>query len=144
MVSSGEWTKIRVLVIDDSDAARAAVNAVLAPAGYEVHQLPSAIGATRTILRNAIDAVILDISMPGLSGDRLIELLRSNPRFNDLVIIVVSGDPENLKRISDTMAVDGTVPKSQIQSRLEMTLARALSSAKRRTQPDLKGVRPQR
>src|SRR5690242_9871422 len=106
MVSSGEWTKIRVLVIDDSDAARAAVNAVLAPAGYEVHQLPSAIGATRTILRNGIDAVILDISMPGLSGDRLIELLRSNPRFNDLVIVVVSGDPENLKRISETLAVD--------------------------------------
>jgi CheY-like chemotaxis protein len=139
MVSSGEWTKIRVLVIDDSDAARAAVNAVLAPAGYEVHQLPSAIGATRTILRNGIDAVILDISMPGLSGDRLIELLRSNPRFNDLVIIVVSGDPENLKRISDTLPVDGVVPKSQIQSRLELTLARALSSAKRRTLSDLKG-----
>jgi CheY-like chemotaxis protein len=136
MVTEG-WTRIRVLVIDDSDAARAAINEVLAPAGYEVMQLPSAIGATRTILRNAVDAVIIDISMPGLSGDRLVELLRSNPRCSELVIIVVSGDADQLQRISEELSVDGIVPKSHIGSRLEMTLARALSSAKRRTQPEI-------
>lgn len=139
VIGSGEWTKVRILVIDDSDAARAAVNAVLAPAGYEVYQLPSAIGATRTILREHIDAVILDVTMPGLSGDRLIELLRSNPRFNELVIIVISGDPGHLKRISDTLDVDGVVAKSQLKSRLELTLARALASSKRRSPAEAGG-----
>lgn len=132
-MANSHWTRVRVLVIDDSEAARAAINGLLAPAGYEVHQLPSAIGATRIILRSAIEAVIIDVSMPGLSGDRLVELLRSNPRFNDLVIILVSGDPEHLKRISEKLEVDGAIAKSQIGARLELTLARALASVKRRS-----------
>src|SRR5262245_15144695 len=82
----------RVLVIDDSVSARTAAKDVLVHAGFEVYALPSAIGATRLILRNRIEAVVVDLSMPGLSGDRLVALIRQNPRLRELIVVIVSGE----------------------------------------------------
>ena len=80
----------RVLVIDDFEVARIQLRRLLEAAGFYVVEQPSAIGATRTILVEKIEAVVVDVTMPGLSGDRLVELLRRNPRLQGLVIVIVS------------------------------------------------------
>lgn len=120
-------TSSRILVIDDSAVARASIVEVLREAGYTTFELASAIGATRTIMRNKIVGVIADISMPGLSGDKLVGVLRKNPRFADLVLILVSGrEDAELKQIFQEQAVDGVLSKRDIQSRLVSTLVTAL------------------
>ena len=126
----GGKTLTSVLIIDDSPAARAAIAATLRLTGYNVFELSSAIGATRTILRNNIAAVIVDLGMPGLSGDKLVGLLRSNARLSQLVIIVVSGQSnEELERIGKECSVDAVLPKRDIGSRLLYILESALRSS---------------
>ena len=44
---------------------------LLMDAGMRVHTLPSPIGATRAILANKVDVVVIDVMMPGMRGDRL-------------------------------------------------------------------------
>lgn len=120
-------TSLRILVIDDSAVARASIVEVLQDAGYMTFELASAIGATRTIMKNRVVGVVADISMPGLSGDKLVGVLRKNPRFADLAIILVSGREEGeLKKIFEEQAVDGVLSKRDIQSRLVAMLAAAL------------------
>jgi CheY-like chemotaxis protein len=125
---------VRVLVIDDSETARAAIRGTLRGAGYEVLELPSAIGATRTILRNHIDAVIIDLTMPGLSGDMLMRMLRNNARLQGLVIVVVSGvAAASLESIRAEGGADAVLAKTDVQTELARVLDRlmGMSAAQR-------------
>lgn len=119
---------VRVLVIDDSETARAAMAETLIEAGYRVLELPSAIGATRVILRNDVQVVIVDVTMPGLSGDMLVRVLRNNPRLKDLVIVVVSGmATENLERIRTEVGADAVLAKTEIETGLALLVLRLLA-----------------
>ena len=103
-----------VLVIDDSQVARAKMSQLLVDAGFRVHALPSPIGATRAILANNVNVVVVDVMMPGMRGDRLAALFRSNPRFRNLGVILVSGAAESeLRRLCAEVQADGTLAKSK-------------------------------
>jgi CheY-like chemotaxis protein len=116
-----------VLVIDDSPAAREKMMDVLNAAGFETLELPSAIGATRLLMRRKIHAVVADISMPGLSGDKMVGVLRKNARLQDLAIILVSSTHvEELERIGRETQVDATLNKRDIDVQLVNVVQRAL------------------
>jgi CheY-like chemotaxis protein len=118
----------RVLVIDDAEVSRLGMAEVLAMAGCQVLQLASAIGATRMILQNKVQAAIIDVAMPGLSGDKLITLLRNNPRLRDLAIIVVSArSQEELEAIRVATGADAALDKAVIATELWPTLERLLA-----------------
>ncbi|HKP59205.1 MAG TPA: response regulator [Polyangiales bacterium] len=119
---------VKVLVIDDSETARAAMADTLIEAGYRVLELPSAIGATRMILRNDVQVVIVDVTMPGLSGDMLVRVLRSNSRLKELVIVVVSGmATESLERIRAEVGADAVLAKTAIETDLALVVMRLLA-----------------
>lgn len=122
---STESTRRKVLVIDDSDTARHALRDLLLLADYDVLLLPSAIGATRLILQQRVEAVIVDLSMPGLSGDRLIEVLRKNPRLHKLVIVLVSGESEaELQQVRHKVDVQAVMSKTSVKYELVPMLER--------------------
>jgi CheY-like chemotaxis protein len=129
-MSFESWARrpLRVLVIDDSDLARAHLLRIVADAGMEGFEQASGIGATRTILRNEIEVVVVDISMPGLSGDRLISLLRENKRFGRLAIVVVSAKPaEELEALERELQVEAVLSKERAENELA-ALLRSLHS----------------
>ncbi len=116
-----------VLVIDDSATARTAMVSLLSNAGFETLELPTAIGATRLLMRNRVHAVVADITMPGLSGDKLVGVLRRSPRLKDLAVVIVSGTHvDELERIALEGEVDATLPKREIEQRLVMVVRRVL------------------
>lgn len=105
-----------VLVIDDSEIARASMMAVLADAGMKVVELASPIGATRAILHNNVSVVVVDVLMPGMRGDRLALLFRGNPRFKKLGVVLVSGESEaELDRLVAETGADAAVSKSNLR-----------------------------
>lgn len=129
-------TSPRILIIDDSDIARSSMRAVLRSAGMEVFEQPSAIGATRAIQRHGIDAVLVDVTMPGMRGDRLVALLRNNPRLEGLAIVLVSGKTEEeLERLAAESGADAVVSKCNVDKELVGVLLKLLggSAPKRAT-----------
>ncbi len=125
--------KRNVLIIDDSAAARASIARQLQTVGYKVFELSSAIGATRSILRNDVSAVIVDLSMPGLSGDKLVGVLRDNRRLDGLLIIVISGtEVAELDRIQKEGKVDAVMSKHHAAEGL-VQLLEALYIARERS-----------
>lgn len=104
-----------VLVVDDSDIARHAIVSVLADAGMRALELASPIGATRMILNHKVEAVVIDVLMPGMRGDRLASLFRGNPRFKSLAVILVSGERGvDLERMAHEAGADAAVSKTQL------------------------------
>jgi len=117
---------MRVLVIDDDDIARELVASTLEQLGYQVFELPSAIGATRMIFQRAIEAVVIDVMLPDMNGDKLARLLRENRHGARLAIVLISSRPvEELQRLATAADADAVVPKTDIRTRLGLALKAA-------------------
>jgi CheY-like chemotaxis protein len=119
----------RILVIDDDEIVREGMCELLRGRGCEVFDAGSPIGVTKLIVQHHIDVIVLDIMMPDISGDKLARLLRSNPKLQQLAIVLVSsGKQEDLARLAVDVAADSVVSKSDIHTEL----ARAALAAHRR------------
>lgn len=118
-----------ILVIDDFEVARIQLRHLLEAAGFHVVDQPSAIGATRTILAHKVQAVVVDLTMPGLSGDKLVGLLRKNPRLRGLVIVIVSAkSDQELYELSRSTDANAVLSKSNLDELVPM-LTRHLGQA---------------
>ncbi len=118
----------RVLVIDDDEIALEATRSLLVAAGYEVHCLASPIGATQVIMSRQIQAVVVDLNMPVMQGDRFISLLRSWDKIRDIPTVLISGAPAaTLQAVTETLPGVAAVSKDMMHRVLPETLNRLLS-----------------
>lgn len=118
--------KLRVLVVDDDDVVREFLSSLLSEAGHIVQSLPSAIGVTRAIVQYQIDVVAIDVMMPSLPGDKLAALLRQNPRFKRLGVVLISSRPiEQLKQLAHEVAADAVVAKGDARTDFVAAVVRA-------------------
>lgn len=79
-----------ILVVEDDPAVRGLIGDVLEEAGYEV--LPAADGLEGLVkleLRHPA-LVILDLRMPNVEGDRVIQEIQEDVRLSGVPIVVVS------------------------------------------------------
>lgn len=110
---------LRVLVIDDDDVARDVIVDVLEQDGHQVTSLPSPIGATKHIVDQNVDVVVLDLMMPSMRGDKLATLLARNPKLKHLGVVLVTGAKlDDLSALADAMGSVAIVSKGGIQSDL--------------------------
>lgn len=102
----------KVLVIDDSEIARAELVRVLGDAGMDVVSIPSPIGATRAIVEYGVVVVVIDVVMPSIRGERLAALLRANTRFKSLGVVLVTGERgHEIERLALEADADAIVSK---------------------------------
>lgn len=81
-----------VLVVDDSISVRKALEFSLKPHGLTVHSAPSAEEALSRLAEGlAVDLMIADIVMPGMSGLELCAELRDRPALGTLPVLLMSG-----------------------------------------------------
>jgi CheY-like chemotaxis protein len=80
-----------VLIVDDEAAIRFGVGEALRASGYEVEAVADGGEALERLAARRFEAVLSDISMPGMSG---VELLRRVRALDfDLPVILLTGDP---------------------------------------------------
>ncbi|MDA8155383.1 MAG: response regulator [Actinomycetota bacterium] len=110
-----EGRKKTILVIDDDEKLLMTTKELLENEGYKVLTHMRAFGATAAVGLIKPDLVLLDINMPGLSGDRLAYLLRSNEKTRDVpVVFYSSNDEDTLRRAVTTHKVSGYIAKGDI------------------------------
>jgi len=81
---------MRVLVADDSPHLVLLYRAVLEDAGFEVVSVSNGMAAISAVETGGFDAAVLDVLMPGVSGDAIADRLRrSHP---NLPVLLMTGD----------------------------------------------------
>jgi two-component system, OmpR family, response regulator len=80
-------SQARVLVVEDSDAIRAAVLAALRDAGFAVSSLPDGETLERELEGFRPDLVVLDVMLPGRDGFALLDVVR---RCTDAGVVMLT------------------------------------------------------
>jgi CheY-like chemotaxis protein len=83
----------RILIVDDSDLAAEATSIVLEEAGFHCHTLSNPLDLGATVRRMRPDLVLVDVRMPLLDGDRLIQLATKNPSLRSTPMVLFSSLP---------------------------------------------------
>jgi CheY-like chemotaxis protein len=79
-----------LLVVDDSEINRDMLRRRLERKGYRVITAENGEQALELVSREAIDLVLLDVMMPGLSGLDVLRILRKTPAGKDLPVIMAT------------------------------------------------------
>lgn len=85
-----EFTGLKVMVIDDSNTIRRTAETLLKKAGCDVLTADNGFEALPIISANHPDILFIDIMMPRLDGYQTCALVKNNPKFRDIPIIMLS------------------------------------------------------
>lgn len=80
-----------VLVVDDDDDVREATRDVMERHGFDVVAVSSGAEALAFLIHDTPDLVLLDLQMDDMNGWEVLGALRSNRRFANVEIVVVTG-----------------------------------------------------
>jgi len=85
----------RAIVIDDSRAMRSLLRSALETCGFVVSEASDGLRALPQLAADEpFNLALVDWNMPGLDGLALIRLLRKNPRYDRMVIVMVTSEAE--------------------------------------------------
>jgi DNA-binding response OmpR family regulator len=90
-VPAAPETVKQVLIAEDDDHMRDALQELLVSEGYRVITAEDGLEALDWMSRVSVDLVIVDILMPGLGGPELIRRLRETSEWAGVPILVLSG-----------------------------------------------------
>lgn len=89
------YQRMKILVIDDDDYSRDALAALLNSEGHETIAAASAETGYQLACETPPDAIILDLSLPDMSGNEIIGRIREHESLREIPILVVTGLPND-------------------------------------------------
>jgi len=87
---SVEMNQRTLLIVDDSSDLRKLVEMLLHTDGYKVLQAEDGQQAWEMLDNIKPDLVLSDVEMPNMSGIELLQRIRSEPRFNDMPVVMLT------------------------------------------------------
>jgi two-component system chemotaxis response regulator CheY len=85
---------MRALVVDDSSTMRKVLKSMLLGAGFEVVEAKCGPDALDYLQQSCADLALFDWNMPEMTGIELLAKVRSDHRYDDLKIMMVTTESE--------------------------------------------------
>jgi len=84
------YEKVNILMVDDQPGKLLSYEAILSELGEHLIKAMSGREALEQLLKTDIGVVLMDVSMPGMDGFELAEVIRQHPRYQRTAIIFIS------------------------------------------------------
>lgn len=130
-----EQPPCRVLVVASDPARLDGIEQALAQAGMEALRLHKPIELIATLSRHHPDAIVIDVDTHACDGVDLALLIRQDPAFLDLPVLVLSADQDAAARrravaagVDDFLALPGTPTDLAVAVSMRIARSRALRS----------------
>jgi len=150
----------RILVVDDNASNRDLLTRRLQRQGHTVLRAEDGASALALVEKEVLDLVLLDLMMPGISGYDVLALLKGDPRFREIPVIMISAlsELDSIVRCIEAGAddylakpFDPTLLRARVSSSLEKKhlrdrerkMVEALRIEKERSEQLLLNILPQ-
>ncbi len=101
----------KLLVVDDDPDIIKILTRVLSDAGHDVMTAEDGVIAKKAIRDHRPALVICDIDMPNLSGNELIDLLKTDPKYQRIKIMILTAMGEQARWMQNELSADAFMAK---------------------------------
>lgn len=120
---------MKVLLVDDSKAARFAMRNLLEKQGLEVEMAESGEDALEKLAASPSDVVFMDQSMPGMGGLAATEQIKKNPDTTHIPVVICTGNEgSKLEKMADEAGAIGVLTKPPKTQKLRKILDSIVST----------------
>ena len=102
---------MRLLLVDDDPALRALVRTTCEVFDFEVDEAGSAQAAVERIALHKPDVLVLDVSMPGMSGLELCRALKDDPATREIAVVLLTGSEAETPAQAELAGADAFLRK---------------------------------
>lgn len=98
----------KILLVEDEESLRELVAFNVRNAGHDIVETDNGNDALMRLEEYLPDLILLDIMLPGLKGDQLLSLIRSNHQFEKIPVIIISAksSEQDIVRVLEAGADD--------------------------------------
>jgi CheY-like chemotaxis protein len=110
---------LRVLVVDDSEDIRALMVRMVTKLGHSVAEAEDGVEAVQALAQSSYDLMLLDLSMPNMTGEEVVRWVREHPEHGEgLNIVVISAWAGDMRPVLNELGVTRVLPKPFRQRQL--------------------------
>lgn len=80
-----------ILIVDDATVVQRQLSYLLKPRNYNLLQAKTAQKALNLMKEHTVDLVILDLELPGMHGSEFLDIIKKNPAYATLPVLILSG-----------------------------------------------------
>lgn len=114
-----DQTSLRFLVVDDSEDIRDLMVRMVNRLGHHADEAEDGLAAVKALSSARYDLMLLDLSMPRMSGEEVVRWLREHPEHGEgLEIVVVSAWAGDKRPTLHELGVTKVLPKPFRQQQL--------------------------
>jgi DNA-binding response OmpR family regulator len=103
--------KKTVLLVEDDESVRRMVRVTLEMNEYEVIEAKDGLEGLLLLEMHKPDAVVLDLMMPDVGGERMLAQLRSAPETKRTPVVIITGKPEVAPEVIGLVGRENFFPK---------------------------------
>ena len=103
--------KKKVLLVEDDESVRQLVRVTLDMNGYEVVEAKDGLEGLLMLDMHRPDAVVLDLMMPDLGGERMLAQLRATEETKRTPVVIITGKPEVAPEVIGLVGRENFFPK---------------------------------
>jgi CheY-like chemotaxis protein len=102
---------MRILLVDDDAGIRGLLRVTFEAVDVELDEAENARAALDALLHRRPDAVVLDVSMPGMDGLAFCKQLKHDPVTAEIPVVLLTGSDLDRGRLADEAGADAYVRK---------------------------------
>ena len=100
-----------ILILDDEKVVRQVLRAMLEGRGYLTLEASEGGEALRLLTEARPDLILVDLTMPGMSGIEFVETLRKQVKMPVPFIILTGTDPLEIENLSEALGASSILQK---------------------------------
>jgi DNA-binding response OmpR family regulator len=101
----------KVLLVEDDESVRQLVRVTLQMNDYEVVEAKDGLEGLLLLELHRPDAVVLDLMMPDVGGERMLAQLRATPETKRTPVVIITGKPEVAPEVIGLVGKENFFPK---------------------------------
>jgi twitching motility two-component system response regulator PilG len=96
--------KRKILVVEDSSTIRKVISITLSQEGYEIIEAGDGLEALSRLNESKPDLILLDIILPKMDGYQILSIIRENPGFKNIPVIMLTSKDGIINKVKGKVA----------------------------------------